>query len=483
MFQNSIAINSLFNMLYKGFTALFPLLTITFISRTLQPEKLGLVAYANTVVLYFVALASLGIPSYGVKEISKCGEDIYERSKKFYELFCINFISTFFYIFIYYLIVNLIPYFQYQKDILNVMGVILILNLFNVDWFYQGIEEYKIIAIRGIIVKIVSFILMILLISGPSDYLKYAFILCMATAGNYIFNILIIRKYVIFKFVKLDIKCHLKPIFILLASTIATEFYLALDTVMLEYYHGSSHVAYYTNATKVVRMIYTLVIAFVMAFYPRITYYIQNNKQNKSNELVNIGFKIILLIALPCTFGLIVSARYIVLILFGEQYENSISVIKIASVLIPVFSLAYFLGHIILIATGNEKYILKATFCGAIVNSVFNFCLIPNYAENGAIISSVISEITVSLVLIYHSKNYFIIKPDYNFYKSLFLSILSMLIVNLLINYLFNTTSYLILQILSIVFVSALVYFSVTVLTKNQIIFMLKEKLTNRLLK
>ena len=73
---------------------------------------MGLVSYANTIVVYFTTIASLGIPNYGVKEISKCGENIEKRSKTFSELFSINFVSTAICIFLYYVFVNLFPYFQ-----------------------------------------------------------------------------------------------------------------------------------------------------------------------------------------------------------------------------------------------------------------------------------------------------------------------------------------------------------------------------------
>ena len=53
MARKSIALNSIFNTAYKGFTALFPLLTTTYIARTLLPEKVGLVSYANTIVVYY----------------------------------------------------------------------------------------------------------------------------------------------------------------------------------------------------------------------------------------------------------------------------------------------------------------------------------------------------------------------------------------------------------------------------------------------
>ena len=64
------------------------------------------------------------------------------------------------------------------------MGILLILNYFNIAWFYQGIEEYGYIATRSIVIKILSFAAMLLFVRTREDYLKYALILCAATAGN-----------------------------------------------------------------------------------------------------------------------------------------------------------------------------------------------------------------------------------------------------------------------------------------------------------
>ena len=485
MARKSIALNSMFNMTYKGFTALFPLLTTTYIARTLLPEKVGLVSYANTIVVYFTTIASLGIPNYGVKEISKCGENIRERSKTFVELFSINFVSTAICIVLYYIFVNLFPYFQDQKPVLNTMGLMLVFNLFNVDWFYQGIEEYGIIATRGMVVKIVSFIVMLLFIKKPEDYLKYALILCLATAGNNIFNMLILGKFVVFKKYILNIRHHLKPVFILLASSIATELYMALDTVMLEYFHSSANVAYYSNATKIVRMIYTMVIAFVATFYPRIAYYIQNDNKNESNKLIEKGFDIILLMALPCTVGLLSTAKYIVLILFGNQYMKSIPVLKVASVLVFVFSVAYLLGHIILMASGQEKYILKATIVGAVVNAILNTCLIPKYAENGATIASVISEIAVTFVLIFHSRKNFSISKDYSFIRSIGLSVLFMTIGIAGVKKYFLFTDSISFQFIEIIVVAVLIYVGTLIVTRNRLLIeaknlMVRKKLERR---
>lgn len=467
MSKKSIAVNSMFNMAYKGFTALFPLLTTTYIARTLLPEKVGLVSYANTIVVYFTTLASLGIPNYGVKEISKFGDNIKGRSKAFSELFSINFISTLCCTIAYYFFVNFFPYFQEQKPVLNTMGLMLILNLFNVDWFYQGIEEYGIIAIRGTIVKILSFVAMLVFVKTPNDYLKYALILCLATAGNYIFNMIVLGRFIVPSREHLNIGHHLKPVFILLASSIATELYMALDTIMLEYFHGSESVAYYSNATKIVRMIYTMVIAFVATFYPRIAYYIQNKRTDDSNQLIKKGTEIIFLMAIPCVIGMLSTARYIILILFGEEYVNSISVLKIASILVFVFSVAYLLGHVVLMAAGKEKYILRATVSGAVVNAILNYCLIPLFAENGAIIASVASEITVTFILILHSRRIYTLHEDRGFLISLGLSVLAMTFSIIVTKRYLLLSDSIVLQFIEIVVIAVLVYGGTLIVTKN----------------
>lgn len=477
----NIAMNSIYNMIYKGFTALFPLLTTTYIARTLLPEMVGLVSYANTIVIYFTTIASLGIPNYGVKEISKYGDDIQGRSKAFSELFSINFTSTVFCIIIYYIFVNSFFYFQEQRPVFNTMGLMLILNLFNVDWFYQGMEEYGIIAARGMIVKILSFVAMLIFVKNPDDYLKYALILCLATAGNYIFNMVILRKFISIKKYTLNIRQHLKPIFILLASSIATELYMALDTIMLEYFHGSANVAYYSNATKIIRMIYTMVIAFVATFYPRISYYIQNDKIDKSNNLIEKGFDVILLMALPCVVGVMSTAKYIILILFGEQYTNSISVLKIASILVLVFSVAYLFGHVVLMASGREKYILRATVSGAVVNAILNYCLIPFHAENGAIIASIVSEITVTSILVFYSKKNFSLKKDIKFLISILISILAMIIgIIVTKSWLFFSDSN-VLQLIEIVIIAVFVYVVTLIITKNRFLTEVKNMVIDRI--
>lgn len=413
MGKKSLAKNSVFNMAYKGFTALFPLITTSYISYVILPAGVGRVAYANTIAAYFVLVACLGLPSYGVKVIAQNNASKEERSRAFFELFFINFTATVLCTAAYYLFVDNFPYFADKRQLFHIMGLLLILNVFNIDWFYQGMEEYVYISVRSFIVKVASFGAMLVFVREEDDYLVYALILCVATAGNNLWNAWNLRNYISLRALKrkrLHPGAHMRPVLILLASTIATEVYTMLDTVMLEYYFGDVPVGYYSNAAKVVRMVYTFVIALVAVFYPRISLCYKQKEYEMGNRLICQGTRILLLLALPCTLGLLLAADYVVPLLFGEAFLPTVSTLRILSVLILIFSIAYFLGHMILTAAGMERMILRATVAGAVVNVFANLALIPVLRQDGAAIASVLSELVVTVILLWYARGCYELK-------------------------------------------------------------------------
>ena len=477
---NKIVKNSIYNVIYKVFSVLFPLVTTSYISRILLADGVGKIAVTRTIVTYFITLACLGIPQYGIKSIAQEGNDISNRSRTFLELFTINFISTIICIVAYYIAVNFIPYFESKRELFNVMGLLLILNIFNVDWFYQGIEEYSYIATRSIIIKALSLVLMLLLVKTKEDCVVYAYILCLATAGNYLLNVFNLRKYVVLKTNGLQLKRHLKPIFILLASAVATEIYTMLDTVMIEYFHDDECVGYYSNAVKIIRIIYTLVIAVVATFYPQISKYLKERKYNDSNRLLSIGVKIIILIAVPMTIGVLIMAPDLVELLLGKDFHESIITLRITAVLVIVFSVAYYLGHIVLMSTGNERKILFATLIGAASNFLLNIILIPLIRHNGAAVASVIAEILVTTLLIYNAKKHFQLDLTKQYIINILLSGAMMSAVVIPIELFI---SHMIVRTIIGVAAGAVMYFSVLIITKNEMVKYLSDLILSKLRK
>lgn len=464
-------------MVYKGLSVVFPLVTAAYTARVLLPSGVGIVSYSQVVVNYFVLLASLGIPNYGIKAIAQA-DNVSERSKTFIELLTINIISTVCFSAVFYLIINNVSYFGDKRIILNIMGSVIVLNVFQIDWFYQGIEEYKFIATRSIIIKLISLLLMFIFVRNSDDLWKYAIVLSIASAGNNICNAIHAKRYIEFRRYYFDLRSHLKPVLILLASTVATEIYTMLDTVMLEYFHGDAVVGYYSNSVRIVRTVYVLVSALIAPFFPRISLLIKSRETVKINSIMSIGTMLFGLIALPCSIGLFTTADYIIPMFFGELFENSIVTLRILAPLVTVFTIAYFLGHIILMATGNESTILKASICGAIVNFISNMLLIPSLKQNGAAIASVMAEVLVTIIILKKSNKFYKISIDKGYYRSILISIMILVLFIVLFRYCIEDMSS--ISGISIIVLSAFFYFFALIITRNPMMCYIKDKYLRR---
>ena len=193
MKKSSFSSNAIYNVLYKLLNVLFPLVSIAIISRVLQPTGVGKVSSAQNIVTYFSFIAPLGLAFYGTREVAKHNGT--KLNVLFSELILINGISTSICTIAYYVMIFTLPYFAGERILYSVTGLAIVLNYINVDWFYQGKEEYKYIALRSSIVKLVMLLCIIIFIHKGEDYIKYAFITCLATAGNYFFNIIQLKKY------------------------------------------------------------------------------------------------------------------------------------------------------------------------------------------------------------------------------------------------------------------------------------------------
>lgn len=86
--------NFIFNFIKVSTSVLFPLITVPYLSRILLPNGMGKIEFANSVIQYFIWIASLGIPIYGIREIARIKGEKSKLIETLSELFVINIIMT-----------------------------------------------------------------------------------------------------------------------------------------------------------------------------------------------------------------------------------------------------------------------------------------------------------------------------------------------------------------------------------------------------
>ena len=92
MGNRSIKKNYVYNVGYQVLLIIAPLITAPYLSRVLGADNIGRYSYANSIVSYFVLFATLGITTYGRREISYVQEDREKRSVIFWETNCFNYL-------------------------------------------------------------------------------------------------------------------------------------------------------------------------------------------------------------------------------------------------------------------------------------------------------------------------------------------------------------------------------------------------------
>lgn len=404
--KKSIAKNSLFNVAYKLLNVLFPLVTSVYLARVLLPEGVGKVGYAQNLLSYFLVFATMGIPNYGAREIARAGENRERSDKLFTELFLMNGTSTVIWSAIYLLLIYTIPGLRTQWQIFLAVGLQLFLNIFNVDWYYTGKEEFVYITVRSTVIKVISIVCIFLFIKDKEDLVLYATINALAITGNYLFNIYNLRGRVKLCFHELNFLQHIKPVIILMFTILATDVYNQVGITIMGFFCTDADIGYYTYAVKLIIIVTSVSVAIAGTTLPRVSQYYGNQKTTDFDRLINRTLEVMLILAIPCMVGLWLVGNDAVLVLFGDMFLPTVEILRIAAPVIIIVVVSYEFGPIVLTATNNERYLLAATACGAFANVAANMLLVPQFAGRGAAIAYLCAEITVLLVHVHYGKRY-----------------------------------------------------------------------------
>ena len=399
--DKSIARNSLFNLFYRGFNLVYPVVTSAYISRIFLADGVGEIVFAINIVTYFTLAASLGMPNYAVRVLAPLRNDRKALNNRFTELSLILLISSLIATLLYYIMVVFV--FEGKPTSMQMafaLGLMVVTNIFNYDWLFESMEDFRYLAIRSIVIKSLALLLMFLLVKDKSDILVYCLIYAGITVANNIWNSISTHYYAKWVFRHLNIRQHFVPVMTLFAAAFATEVYTLLDSTMLGVMCPSEYLGYYSNASRVVRASFGLVFAAIAVFNPRLNYVYNNRNREEYREMFQRFYNIGMFIAVPTAALLFILAPQVMLLLFGEAFAPGIFTLRLLAGLLVIFTMAAVFGHVGLIIYGRERYLLYAAILGAIVNFSLNQLLIPCYQHNGAAAASLASELLVTLFLL-----------------------------------------------------------------------------------
>lgn len=412
--MTSLTKNYFYNIISLLTGVLFPFITFPYISRVLMPEYLGKISFVQSLTNYFITLALLGIPAYGIRELSrtKIFENKNEFTKTFTELLVISLIGSVISVIIFFSLILLSKKLDDIKELLYIYSFQVIFAFLNLDYFFIALEKHKRRTIRAIVLRILSLVLIFIVVKKPSDYIKYGVILVFPELLARMIDIYLCKSYIFLNIKELKLKRHLKPLFTIFLYVFSVGIYVNLDSTMLGVMKAEIEVGLYTTGSKLVRMVIPIMTVLGTVMAPKIIGYIKNKEKDKIYDTIDKFIDFNIIIGIPATFLMIYLSKDIILLISGEKFITSNLAMKIISTIIIFLPVGTFFGGQLLLPNDKENLVFKVAIIGMICNVIFNFILIPKFSIEGAAFATAFTEILICFYRGYEVKK---IYPDYNF--------------------------------------------------------------------
>ena len=398
------------NFIYSSILTLsnfiFPFMTFPYISRVLGVNNVGIYNWVGGIIQYFILLSMMGIGIVGIREVAKNRNNPKELSKTFSSLLILSLFTTIISLLILFVLMLVIPKFASYKDMFYIGAANIFINLFLVEWFFKGIENFKYITIRSVIVKSIYVITVFVFVRNRADYVTYYFLTVAAVVLNAVLNWIYCRKFVHFTFENFSLKPFLKPFLILGIYILFNSMYSTFNVAYLGFVGGNKEVGYYTTATKLYGILLAFFSAFTGVMLPRMSALVAENNYSEINRLIGKSFDILYTFCFPVIIFLMFFTPQVIGIIAGAGYEGSILPMRIVTPLMIIIGTEEILIIQLLMPLNKDKAIFINSIIGAVIGIALAVILVTKFHSIGSSIVWVCSELSILISASYFVKKY-----------------------------------------------------------------------------
>ena len=402
MLQPSIKKNFAYKSVLTLSTYLINFITFPYVARVLGVERIGLVNFVDNTVNYFLLFATMGVGLLGVREIAAVKEDKKRRDQVYSSMLALNLLFTLVSLGIYLLCISTIPKLCQYDELFYIGTAKILFTVFLVEWFFTGVENFRYITLRSILIKVLYIISVFLFVRDTSDYRLYFILTVGVVVLNALINQLYIRKFVRVRWNNIQLFKYLKQNVTLGIYTLMTSMYLTFNVMYLGLVSNNTEVGYYTTAFKLYSVILGFFTAFTNVMLPRMSSLLANGEKDRFQELVNRSFSVMATCCIPLILCSMIMAPQIVYILSGPGYEGAILPMRIIMPAAFAVGVAQVLAIQVLMPMKKDKVLLIASIIGAVVSLLINLLVVPSVKSVGSAVVLLCSEMGVTGMYVWY---------------------------------------------------------------------------------
>lgn len=411
----------------------FTFLTFPYVSRVLGVNNIGICNFVDSVINYFILVSMLGVNAIGIREIAKYKNDKNALEESFRDIFFLNGLFTLIGLIILIVLIFIIPKFYQYKELMFIGAAKLFFNFLLVEWFYKGIENFRYITIRTLVIKVAYVAAVFIFVRKQGDYIMYYFLTSLAVVINAMLNWRYLKTQIGIRIKGIRIKRFLSGVFTMGIYMVLTSLYTTFNVVYLGFVGGEKEVGYYTTATKLYAILLAVFTAFTGVMLPRMTSLAAEDKMEEFHDKIYKSYNFLFIFTFPLIVFTEIFAPQIIQLIAGPGYEGAILPMRIVMPLLGIIGIEQILIIQVLMPLGKDRAILWNSVMGATLGLLLNILLVSHLKSVGSALVWVICEFSILIgAQIIVSKNVGIKFPLRKFLIHFFLSLPFLFMVVLL---------------------------------------------------
>ena len=428
MFKKIVS-NTISQILSKVWTAIIAIFLISLLTNYLTVELYGLYSKIYNYIWIFVFLADLWLYAITIREITNNKEDSW---KIVWNVMSLRLILWIFILFLATIIAYFLPWYNSNLALTSIIiaSIFTIFQLLNssILALMQSNMKIEFSAISLITAKLFNLWLIALiayvfypkeLIESSNYFTPFLYIMAawvISVVINTILNYWYARKIVKFwfkwdfKYIKYLFKISLPYWLALFLSVV----YFKVDIIILSLMEWPElwdlSIALYSLPMKIVEVLMVVWWFYMTSLLPSLTKSFKEKNTKVLDDLIWISFKI-LFSAWLFVFTLWVLFRdYLIKIIANDNYIHTTHMFNSSDAFLVVFGVVVFnflslVFIYVLVASENQSRLLKINIIVTIFNIVWNILLIPKYSFIWAWVTTLLSQMILTIMGYYYTKN------------------------------------------------------------------------------